>query len=84
MQQTLTILETAAPVGLDGKRRDFHAFTDMSGAGMQFFRTHLAELTVGSHLAQAGVPFRFNTADAPDLHTSACSAHLARCRARSS
>ncbi|MCX4481553.1 hypothetical protein OOK44_34805 [Streptomyces cellulosae] len=67
VEQTLTILETAAPVGLDGKRRDFRAFTDMSGAGMQFFRTHLAELTVGSHLAQAGVPFRFNTADGPDL-----------------
>lgn len=34
---------------------------------MQFFRTHLAELTVASHLAQAGVPFRFNTDQGPDL-----------------
>lgn len=67
VEQTLTILETAAPVGLDGKRRDFRTFTDMSGAGMQFFRTHLAELTIASHLAQAGVPFRFNTAEGPDL-----------------
>ncbi|MEU0170244.1 hypothetical protein ABZ214_33155 [Streptomyces iakyrus] len=67
VERTLSILEAAAPVGLNGKRRDFRAFTDMSEAGMQFFRTHLAELTVASHLAEAGVPFRFNTDKGPDL-----------------
>jgi hypothetical protein len=67
VEQTLGILESAAPVGLDGKRRDFRAYTDTSGAGMQQFRTHLAELTVASHLAEAGIPFRFNTGEGPDL-----------------
>ncbi|MGX1560940.1 hypothetical protein [Streptomyces sp. NPDC055506] len=67
VEQTLSILEATAPVGLDGKRRDFRAFTDMSEAGMQHFRTHLAELTVASQLAEAGVPFRFNTDEGPDL-----------------
>jgi hypothetical protein len=67
VERTLSILEAAAPVGLNGKRRDFRAFTDMIEAGMQFFRTHLAELTVASHLAEAGVPFRFNTDKGPDL-----------------
>ncbi|GAB2958318.1 hypothetical protein GCM10023080_017590 [Streptomyces pseudoechinosporeus] len=33
VEQTLTILVAAVPVGLDGKRRDFHALTDMSGTG---------------------------------------------------
>ncbi|WP_372352717.1 hypothetical protein [Streptomyces sp. KL116D] len=67
MEQTLSILEAAAPAGLGGKRRDFRGFTDMSEAGMRHFRTHLAELTVASQLAEAGVPFRFNTDEGPDL-----------------
>ncbi|MCX4540830.1 hypothetical protein [Streptomyces sp. NBC_01565] len=34
---------------------------------MELFLTHRAELTVASHLAASGVPFRFNGAEGPDL-----------------
>ncbi|GAB3003256.1 hypothetical protein GCM10023080_081230 [Streptomyces pseudoechinosporeus] len=67
VEQTLTILEAAAPEGLEGKRGDFRAFKSMSAVGTERFRTHLSELTVASHLGEAGIPFSFNTGEGPDL-----------------
>lgn len=67
IEETLAILERVHPDGLLAKRQDFRGFWDQSAEGMDFFLTHRAELTVASHLAESGVPFRFNGGEGPDL-----------------
>ncbi|MFP1624182.1 hypothetical protein ACLB9X_02965 [Streptomyces sp. 5K101] len=67
VEETLAILEAAQPDGLGAKRREFRAFRDQSGVGMDQFMTHRAELTVASHLAESGIPFRFNGGEGPDI-----------------
>ncbi|WP_326588945.1 hypothetical protein [Streptomyces sp. NBC_01294] len=67
IEETLAILERVQPDGLLAKRQDFRGFWDQSAEGMELFLTHRAELTVASHLAESGVPFRFNGGEGPDL-----------------
>ncbi|MEW1773511.1 GNAT family N-acetyltransferase [Streptomyces sp. NPDC086777] len=67
LEETLVLLETAQPQGLDSMARTFRGFDDPSWAGKEQFLRHRAELVVASLLAEARVPFRFNTAAGPDL-----------------
>ncbi|MCX5097487.1 hypothetical protein OOK36_54505 [Streptomyces sp. NBC_00365] len=67
LEESLVLLEAAHPQGLDSMARTFGAFDDPSWAGVEQFLRHRAELVVASLLAEAQVPFRFNTAAGPDL-----------------
>ncbi|MFI9610950.1 hypothetical protein ACIHCM_04500 [Streptomyces sp. NPDC052023] len=67
LEETLVLLEGAQPGGLDSMARTFRAFDDSSWAGKEQFLRHRAELVVASLLAEAQVPFRFNTGPGPDL-----------------
>ncbi|MBD0695806.1 hypothetical protein BG452_04350 [Streptomyces sp. CBMA123] len=67
LEEILTVLEQAHPVGLESIARTFRAFDDPSWDGMEKFLQHRAELVVAALLAESGVPFRFNTTAGPDL-----------------
>ncbi|MER7699114.1 MULTISPECIES: hypothetical protein [unclassified Streptomyces] len=66
-EETLAILEVVQPEGLGAKRREFRAIKGQPPHDMEQFLALRAELTVASHLAASGVPFRFNGEDGPDL-----------------
>lgn len=67
LEEMLVLLEAVQPVGLASMARTFRSFADPSWTGMERFLQHRAELVVASLLAQAQVPFRFNTAGGADL-----------------
>lgn len=67
IEETLVLLEAAAPAGLGAKRREFRAARGMGQPAMEKFMPLRAELIVASLLAEATVPFRFNTGAGPDL-----------------
>lgn len=67
MDETLSILDSAGPLGLSTKRRDFRAARGTGQPAMERFAPLRNELVVASLLAEQGVPFRFNTKAGPDL-----------------
>lgn len=67
LEETLRLLEATQPQGLDSMTRTFRAFDDPTWAGTEQFLRHRAELVIASMLAEAQVPFRFNTGAGPDL-----------------
>jgi hypothetical protein len=67
IEETLVLLEAAAPAGLGAKRREFRSARGMGQPAMEKFMPLRAELVVASLLAEATVLFRFNTGAGPDL-----------------
>lgn len=67
VEETLLHLERAQPVGLGKKRREFRTFKGKNNDGVESLDPLRSELIVGSLLAEAGVPFRFNTSAGPDI-----------------
>ncbi|GGM42565.1 hypothetical protein ACFFX1_49570 [Dactylosporangium sucinum] len=67
LDETLAILEAAKPSGLGSKRRAFRTHRGTHQPAIEPLLPLRAELVVASLLAEAAVPFRFNTGSGPDL-----------------
>ncbi|WP_238008920.1 hypothetical protein KZZ52_45270 [Dactylosporangium sp. AC04546] len=67
MDETLAILEAAKPSGIGAKRRLFRTFRGTDQPAIEPLLPLRAELVVASLLAEAALPFRFNTGPGPDL-----------------
>jgi hypothetical protein len=67
VEEMLAILEATQPEGLGLKRREFRGYDGTGERAMERFANHRSELLIGSLLAEANIPFSFNTKAGPDL-----------------